>query len=335
MSEPRIRVGLLGAGNSGFHYHARANLMGSAEFELTVVAVERRTSATRVAEALGVDVVTDWRAVVADDEIDAVVVALPHHLHLPAALAAIEAGKHVLVDKPMALDTAECDTLIAAAERHGVLLEVFQQRRWEEDFQALLGLVADGRIGDVWRIEVARFHRGHYRVAGAERPHNGDDVLDWPLRLGAGGGISFLIAPHPVDHLLTLAARPVRDVRGRVHVRPGDEVEDWIGVDVDFDGGVTGHVSVWREALASPPRFVLHGTAGTLVATDATSIDVLTPGGGHERLTGFAPPTELGGEVYAGFADAIRGRGELRVGAAAGRAVVDVLDRARRTAGLI
>ena len=170
---------------------------------------------------------------------------------------------------------AGCDVLIAAAAESGVVLEVFQQRRWEADFQLLLRLVHAGRIGQVWRFEVARFHRGPYRSAGASGPHDGDVVVPWAHSSATGGGISFVVGPHPVDHLLTLMGRPER-VRGRVRVAPGEDVDEWIGIDTDF-AGATGTVDVWRSARDSPPRFVAHGSEGTIVARDGTSLEILEP----------------------------------------------------------
>jgi len=327
MSTP-IRTALLGAGNSGLWYHAVGNLLESPLYDLVAIASGSAASAAHAQAVTGVESVVGWETLIERPDIDLVVVALPHHLHSPAAIAAARAGKHVLVDKPMAPTVAECDAMIAAAREASVHLEVFQQRRWEEDFQLLLRLVREGAIGDVWRLEVTRFHRGYYRHAAPDAPHTGPDVLKWAHEDASGGGIGFVVGPHPVDQALTVMGTPV-GVRGRVRHEPGEDVESWIGIELDFDGGATAAVNVFRAARATPPRFVAHGARGTIVAGDGRSLEVLKGDGSREFYDDLTPPTRLGGYVYDRLAAAIRDHGDLAVGAIAGRAVVDVIERAR------
>ena len=334
MSRRPIRVALLGAGNSGLHYHARANIIPSTDFELAVVAVGSEASATAIRGALGtgVEVTVGWESAIAHPDIDLAVVALPHHLHEPASIASAERGLHVLVDKPMALTTRACDRMIAAARRAEVILEVFHQRRFEEHAELALELVRSGRIGRVWRVEIARFHRGRARASTAERPHAGDQVLEWMHQRRTGGGISYVVGPHPVDLLLALLDSPVTDVRGRTYHVGAEDVDAWIGLEVDVDSGATGRVDVYRTALHTPPRFVIHGTDGTIIANDPQSLELHTGSQPSESFGTFAVPGCLGAEVYSGLAAAIRGTGPLAIGADAGRSVIDVLDRALTSA---
>ena len=334
MSHTPIRVALLGAGNSGLHYHAIANIIPSADFKLTVVAVGSAASADVARAVLGpdIEVTVGWESAVAHSGVDLAVVALPHHLHEPASIAAMEQGLHVLVEKPMALTTRACDRMIAAAQRAGVVLEIFHQRRFEENTQLALDLVQSGKIGRVWRVEVARFHRGYARTSSKEAPHVGDRVLEWAHQKATGGGISYVVGPHPVDLLLALLDSPVTGVQSRVYRIEGEDVDAWIGLEVDVETGASGRVDVYRSALHSPPRFIVHGTAGTIVANDAQSLEVHRSAGGAEEFGRFALPGCLGGEVYSGLAAAIRGSGALTIGSDTGRSVVDVLDRALASA---
>jgi len=93
----------------------------------------------------------DWRALVADAELDAVYVATPVHLHAEQTIAAVEAGKHVLCEKPMAMSAAECDRMIAASRAHGVRLGVAYYRRFYPAVIRVKEMIASGEIASAWR----------------------------------------------------------------------------------------------------------------------------------------------------------------------------------------
>jgi predicted dehydrogenase len=290
--------------------------------------------ADAAAARFGARAYTDWHEVVARPDIELVVVALPHHLHREVSVAALAAGKHVLVEKPMAVTTAEADEMIETARAAGVVLAVFQQRRWEADFQALRAEVGRGSVGDVWRVEVARSHAGKYRTAGADQPHVGDAVLDWPHRAASGGGISYLVGPHPVDQLLDLAGTPPTQVAGSVHRGPGEDVDDYIGLDVRFASGVLGRVDVFRRSGIAPPRFAVYGSLGTVVGRDGTRLDVQPFDGPAYTVGPFERPGRHGTEVYQGLFAAIRLGAPLPVTPEQGRQVVEVLELGLRSAAL-
>jgi predicted dehydrogenase len=329
-----IAVGLLGLGNSGWFYHAERHLTGSDRYTLRAVCALDAARADAAAARFGAQAYTDWRAVIARPDVELVVVALPHHLHREVSVAALAAGKHVLVEKPMAITTAEADEMIEAARAAGVVLGVFQQRRWEADFQALLAEVARGSIGDVWRAEVARSHAGKYRTAGADQPHVGEAVLDWPHRASSGGGISYLVGPHPVDQLLHLVGTPPTQVGGSVHRAPGEDVDDYIGLDVRFATGVLGRVDVFRRSGIAPPRFAVYGSLGTIVSRDGTRLEVRPLDGPAYTAGPFERPGRHGAEVYQGLSDAIRHGAPLPVTPEQGRHVVEVLELGLRSATL-
>ena len=333
-SGPPVGVGLLGLGNSGWHYHADAVISRSPGFALAAVCARDGERARAAAARFGGTPTTDWRRVLDDPAVELVVVALPHHLHREVAVAAAEAGKHVLVEKPMATTTADADAMTAAAQRAGVLLAVHQQRRWEPDFAVLRDLVAGGAVGAPRLVEVTRSHAGRYRTTGADAPHTGDAVLPWAHERSAGGGVSWVIGPHPVDHLLTLAGSPATHVAGRTTTAAGDEVEDHLGMDVRFASGLLGRVEVHRRPGVALPRFTVFGTTGTAVARTGTAVEVLPFDAEPRVVDGLAPPGRHGEEVYAGLHAAIR-RGEpLPVTAAQGRDVVALLEAALASAAL-
>jgi scyllo-inositol 2-dehydrogenase (NADP+) len=337
MSDTRgdpIAVGLLGLGNSGWFYHAERHLTGSDRYTLRAVCALDAGRANRAAAQFGAEPYTDWRSVVARPDIELVVVALPHHLHREVCVAAAAAGKHVLVEKPMAVTTAEADEMIEAAHAARVRLSVFQQRRWEADFQALRAEVARGSIGDVWRVEVTRSHAGKYRAAGTDQPHAGVAILDWPHRAASGGGISYVVGPHPVDHLLQLVDSPPEQVAGSVHRSAGEDVDDYIGLDVRFASGVLGRVDVFRRPGIAPPRFAVYGSLGTIISRDGTSLEVQPHEAPAYSIGPFERPGRHGDEVYQGLFAAIRYGAPLPVTPEQGRQVVEVLELGLRSAAL-
>jgi predicted dehydrogenase len=328
-----ITVALLGTGNSGRFYHL-PHLLDAERYDLRVVVGEHAGSASAHAHTSRAELSTDWMRAVSRTDVELVVVALPHAMHYPVALEALHRGKHVLVEKPMTVTLAEADELIAAAKEAGVVLMVHHQRRWEADFVAMSDVVHSGEIGDVWRMVVARGHQGPYKSASPASPHNGHEVLRWAHRRALGGGIGRVVGPHPVDHLLALAGSPASTVSARTPVGEGEDVEDWIGLDVGFDSGATGRVDVFRFSGIAAPRFVVHGTKGMAVAGTSTDVEVRLKEGGGRQINGLQPPGILGAEIYRDLYRAIRFGERPRVTAQDARAVVAVLDAAFRSAEL-
>lgn len=140
-----INIGLVGAGFIGL-LHAR-NLAASHHFTLSVVAEPNEAAASRVAEATGALVVSDWKELVDDPTLDAVLLASPAELHADQVVAFAKAGKHILCEKPLALNLEDADRAVAAAEEAGVLLQIDFNRRLDPHHAVLRKAVEDGKIG--------------------------------------------------------------------------------------------------------------------------------------------------------------------------------------------
>jgi predicted dehydrogenase len=326
-----VRVALVGLGNSGRFYHL-PHLRSDPRFDLRAVAASSPATLAAADLPPGVDRVFGWADAVARDDVDLVVLALPHHLHHPAARAALDAGHHVLVEKPLAVTTTEADDLLARARAAGRVLAVHHQRHWEDDARRLADLVRSGALGEVWHVAAHRGHQGPYVTHGPDAPHAGDRPVAWVTRREAGGGVGRLIGPHPIEHVLDLAGAQVVAVAGRRHLAPGEDVEDWLAVDLTLTGGRTARVEVARRLGAGLPRFVVRGSAGTAVAPDGTRVDVLLHDGRAWTVTGLAPPGVLGAEVYDDVHAAIRSGRRLRVPVERARDVVAVLEAAEVSA---
>jgi predicted dehydrogenase len=283
-SKARIGVGLIGLGNSGWYYHAEGTLQKSEQFDLVAVSgrtAERTDAASR---AFGANAHHDWRHLIEDPRVDLVVVATPHDLHHPMAVAAASAGKHVVVEKPMSNTTEEAREMIATAKLNNVVLSVFQNRRWEQQYQAILGMVRDGSLGRVWRIEERRMHRGKYTVSGANSPHSGTEPASWAHTTQQGGGVTYLISPHLIDHQLQLFGSDPLDVSAVMHTFPEDAVEHYADIRMTFPGGALSRVEIYREAIEELPSWVVVGDGGTAVGPDLRTLRIRRNGRELELL---------------------------------------------------
>ena len=153
-----MRVALFGCGWIQ-DFHARGVL--ACGHELTAVANHREASARAFAERHGIPrVTTDWEALARDPAIDAAVVATPNALHAPQSIALLEAGKHVLVEKPMATTVAECDAMNDAATRGGASLMVAHCWRFHPDVQAMRERIVAGELGEIVKTRGYGVHAG-------------------------------------------------------------------------------------------------------------------------------------------------------------------------------
>ena len=153
-----MRVALFGCGWIQ-DFHARG--VRACGHEVVAVANHRAESARGFAERHDIPRVTsDWEALARDPEVDAAVVATPNALHAPQAIALLEAGKHVLVEKPMAISVAECDAMIQAAAQGGASLMVAHCWRFHPDVQAMRARIVTGELGEVVKTRGYGIHAG-------------------------------------------------------------------------------------------------------------------------------------------------------------------------------
>ncbi|GAB2978922.1 Gfo/Idh/MocA family protein [Actinotalea caeni] len=331
MTHRPIGIGVIGLGNSGWYYHAQGTLERSEDFDLVAVSARRPQRTAAGARRFGTRGHDDWRDLVADDAVEVVVVATPHHLHAPMTLAALAAGKHVVVEKPMAATVAEAEAMQQAAEEHGRLLTVFQNRRWEPSFQIIREMVAAGEIGELWRCEERRMHRGPYTVAGTDRAHAGTEPAAWAHTLEGGGGVAQLIAPHLVDHQLLLHGGLPRTVAATMHRYPEDAVEHYADIRLVWGGGVESRVEVFRECDVDLPKWSVMGSRGTIVVNDFDAVRLVRGGEEVEVRSGLAP-LQACDDFYAQLARAVRDGAAPPVDPRGAADVVRVLEAARLSA---
>ncbi|MFR9791000.1 Gfo/Idh/MocA family oxidoreductase [Streptomyces sp. MB22_4] len=342
-----LRVGLLGYGLAGSVFHAP--LIAATEGLALDTVVTSNPERQRQARDEFPDVTlarTAGELLARAGELDLVVVASPNKTHVPLATAALEAGLPVVVDKPVAGTAAEARALAALAEERGLLLSVFQNRRWDNDFLTLRALLEDGALGDVRRFE-SRFERWRPRPKGGWR-ESGD-----PAEIG---GLLYDLGSHVVDQALVLFG-PAATVYAETDVRrPGAETDDDTFIALTHTSGVRSHLHVSATTPQLGPRFHVSGSEAGYVKygldpQEAALREGLRPGprwgaepeslygrigAGESPLTGGGTPVKtLPGDYpayYAAVAAALTGAGPNPVTALEAAAALDVLEAARRSA---
>ncbi|GHA70545.1 Gfo/Idh/MocA family oxidoreductase [Streptomyces termitum] len=345
-----LRVGLVGYGLAGSVFHAP--LIAACD-GLTLAAVTtgdpERAAGARAAHP-GVRVLPRPEDLWAPgaEPLDLIVVASPNKTHVPLATAALEAGLPVVVDKPLAATAAEARGLADLAERRGLLLSAFQNRRWDSDFLTLRRLLDADGLGEVRRFE-SRFERWRPRPKGGWRESGAPEEI---------GGLLYDLGSHVVDQALVLFG-PAVSVYAESDVRrPGAEADDDTFLAVTHANGVRSHLYVSSTAAQLGPRFRVLGERAGFVTYGldpqeaalraglrpgpgtAWGVDPGAPwgrvGAGESPLTGGGTPVEpVPGDYpafYAAVAAAVRGDGPNPVTAREAAAALEVLEAAKRSA---
>ncbi|MFB9723754.1 Gfo/Idh/MocA family oxidoreductase [Planobispora longispora] len=255
---PELRVGLIGYGVAGAFFHAPL-IAATPGLKLSAVVTGDPGRAAEVSSRYGARPVADaaglWNAGDAGDAVDLVVIASPNRTHVPLAEAALEAGLPVVVDKPLAATAQEARGLAKLARDRGLMLTVFQNRRWDGDFLTIERLVASGELGSVNRLE-SRFERWRPVPKGGWRETGGAAEV---------GGLLYDLGSHLVDQALRLLG-PVTSVYAESDVRRAGVVsDDDTFIALTHAGGARSHL--WMSAVAPRlgPRFRVLGSRAAYV----------------------------------------------------------------------
>jgi scyllo-inositol 2-dehydrogenase (NADP+) len=246
-----IEVGLIGFGLAGRAFHAPVI---RAVPGLHLAAILQRKGREAAENYPDVRIVRSLDELLAMKEVRLVVIATPNDTHYSLARQCLEAGRDVVVDKPFATTLKEVESLVQLAKEAGRLLTVYQNRRYDGDFQAIRQLVADGTLGRIVRFET---HYDRYR------PQLKPDA--WRETARAGSGILFDIGPHLIDHTVVLFGLPdavTADVRIE---RENAVADDAFDIMLRYSNGMRAVLRSSILAAAPRPRFVLFGTKGSFV----------------------------------------------------------------------
>src|SRR6202163_323850 len=244
-----IDVGLIGFGLAGRAFHAQVI---RATPGLRLAAILQRHGNEAAEKYPDARVVRSVEEFLDIRDIRLVVIATPNETHAPIARQCLEAGRDVVVDKPFTTTLKEAAGLVELARRRGRLITVYQNRRYDGDFQAIRQIVSDGTLG-----RIVRFETNYDRFRPELKPGA------WRECVGPGAGILFDLAPHLIDHALVLFGLPealTADVRGE---RAVAVVDDAFDVMLHYPAGMRAVLRSTMLAAAPRPRFVLHGTRGS------------------------------------------------------------------------
>jgi predicted dehydrogenase len=323
-----IRIGLIGCGNISV-VHVRGYSQLDSTFRVVATCDVDEARARERASAIRADAVyDDYRRVLARDDIDAVDICLPHHLHAPVALAAAQAGKHVLVEKPIATTLEEADAMIAAASAADVRLMVAHDQRWDAAHVEAKKQIADGAVGDVFCLRADHLQL----VLGADAWQYG--------RLTAGGGALLGSGVHRVDLLRWLGGE-VRRVSSfeTTGVLPMTDCEDTAVTILEFEQGAVGELmTCWAVRAADPPwgeSLAVYGTEGVLHATrkltePGSVLSLSRNGEGFESV--LLQPSDRRVGLLKDFARAIDTAREPLTSGTEGRRTLEVVLAAYRAA---
>jgi scyllo-inositol 2-dehydrogenase (NADP+) len=246
-----IEVGLIGFGLAGRAFHA---LVIRAVPGLHLAAILQRSGTEAAEKYPDVRIVRSLDELLAIKEIRLIVIATPNDTHYPLARQCLAAGRDVVVDKPFASTLEEASSLVQFAKSAGRLLTVYQNRRYDGDFQAIRQLVAAGSLG-----RIVRFETSYDRYRPQLKPGA------WRETQRPGSGILFDIAPHLIDHALILFGLP-EAVTADVRIERENAVaDDAFDIALHYLGSMRAVLRSSILAAAPRPRFVVFGTQGSFV----------------------------------------------------------------------
>lgn len=310
-----LNVGIIGAGDFG-RAHARA-IAQLDEVRLVAASRTRAEALDAFTEAFGGRGYTEYRELLADPRVEAVAIATPHHLHTAVVEAAAEAGKHVLLEKPMAPSPAECDRILEVVAQSGIGLMVGHTSHFVPAYRIAKELLAAGELGDVV-----------YGSSTMTRPWMTPNRRDWHLTRATGGGMWLTIGVHVLDQLIWLVGDSVARVSAELQTRFHDQQADDFGVALlRFRNGSTATAScigyqtgvfTFRTQLTCTRGLIgIDHDKGVFIGRD--EVWQAVPGSACDDWMSEALVAE-----WRAFAHALRTGAEMPVGGAYARHVMEV-----------
>jgi predicted dehydrogenase len=253
VAEREIGVGVIGYGLGGRVFHAP---FVSAVPGLKLVSIMQRKGDEAAKAYPGVRISRSTDELLADKSIELVVVSTPNETHFVLARHALEAGKHVVIDKPFAATSQEALQLAELARNKGLLVVPFHNRRWDGDFLTVRKILAEGSLG---RLVTFESHFDRFRPVPRENT--------WKEAENPANGMLFDLGPHLVDQVLALFGAPEAITASVRADRDETAIEDAFDITLSYPSqngkGLLAHCRATYLACINAPRFLLHGTHGS------------------------------------------------------------------------
>ena len=260
MSNPSIRYGVAGLGRSGWNIHI-ANIRPRGDAELAAVVDPLKERRQEAEAEFGCETYEELSHMLDQEDIDVIVVATPSVFHAADTISALQANKHVICEKPMALDIDEADKMIAQAKESKKHLFIHQNRRFDRQFTHLKEVVESGQIGQLYHIR-------NYSNSFVRRD-------DWQTLSKNGGGVLNNTCPHNLDAILQLLGAPVTNVMGDLQqISSAGDVEDHVKAFLRASNGCTADMEITsaQNIATDIPTWILCGNQGTLTSDSRRSV---------------------------------------------------------------
>ncbi|HET6382216.1 MAG TPA: ThuA domain-containing protein [Armatimonadota bacterium] len=319
-----IRAAVIGYGgsfNMGKHHAESINTVPGLKI-VAVCDLDPKRAAQAKDDFPSIRTFSSVDALAADDGVDMVTVVTPHNDHYPTAMKLLNAGKHVVVEKPFCLNIQEATDMIEAARARQLMLSTFHNRRWDDDFLTIRQILREGAIGDPFHIEA---YFGGYGHPGywwrSHKPISGGAFYDW----GA----------HFTDWTLNLMPYKMETFYGIFHKRVWHDVtnEDHCQALIRFEGGRTADLQQSSIAAVGKAKWRILGTKGGILQDSGDQIKVTSYRTGHREE--IAVPLIRGGSwhsYYHNVADHLLAGEPLAVTPESARRVIAVLQLAEESA---
>ncbi len=244
------RLALIGYGGMGSWHHR--NLSERVPDIEVVGAYDVRQEALDKATEAGIRAYASQEELLKDPTVDIVTIATPNNFHRAIAIAAMEAGKHVVCEKPVTLNAAELEDIIACAKRTGKLFSIHQNRRWDRDYRTVRKAIEDGIVGKPYFVESrVQGSRGSMHGWRGHKLNGGGMLLDWGI--------------HLIDQVMDMFREPVVSVDAHLFGLYGGEVDDNIKLYLRFESGVSVVLEMSTNCFIGHPRWHVSGTDATMV----------------------------------------------------------------------
>ena len=246
------RLAIVGYGGQGAWHAVWAGKSDVVELAGIYDIAEKRVNA---AKENGIHTYASLEELVSDPGVDIVLCATPNDVHKDIVITALNAKKHVICEKPVALSVGDFDEMVKAAKDNGKLLSVHQNRRWDVDFLAIKSLIDSGEIGETINIE-SRIHgsRGIPSDWRCHKPQGGGMILDWGV--------------HLIDQMMQLIPEKVKKIYCEITNITTDEVDDGFNLHLIYESGKRATIEVGTYNFIAMPRFYMQCKNGSALIED-------------------------------------------------------------------
>nr|WP_319569971.1 Gfo/Idh/MocA family oxidoreductase [uncultured Draconibacterium sp.] len=244
----QVMVALTSFGMSGKVFHGPL-LKVNSNFRVKLVLERSKTLSKELFP--DATIVTTYDAILTDNEVELVVVNTPDKYHYPMVKQALEAGKHVVVEKPATLKSAELQELIGLAKVKGLVFTVFQNRRWDGDFRTVQKVIKEARFGRLVEFE-SHYDRYRSEITPGTWKEEGDEYC----------GVLYNLGSHMVDQAYVLFGKPQTVTAHLKTVRQGGKVADYYDIRLDYEGFST-LLKCSYLVMDPGPRYTINGEYGT------------------------------------------------------------------------